>query len=192
MTGTATATSVTMRTRLTAAQFVSIGGDFGSDSRRTRLRASVPAGSAMAISAHLPLDAGDLMWTARGALEPNVELAVGARVDGDRAAWVERAAGRRRQWAGGFAWQHPRFAAEVGDRVDQRPGVRVRRIVDDVVGGPDLDDASEVHHRDAVRDDARDREVVRHEHHGHVQRAAKIADEVENRSCQRDVEGARG
>src|SRR5262245_38047297 len=151
MTGTATATIVTMSTRLTTAQFISIGGDFGSDSRRTRLRASVPAGSAMAISAHLPLDTGDLVRTARRTLEPHVELAVGARVDGDRAAGVRRAAARRRQWAGGLARQHPRFTSEVGDRVDQRPGVRVHRIVDDVVGGADLDDAPEVHHRDAVR-----------------------------------------
>src|SRR5262245_35836970 len=135
MTGTATATIVTMRTRLTAAQFISIGGDFGSDSRRTRLRASVPAGSAMAISAHLPLDAGNLVRTARGALETHVEFAVGASVDGDRTAWVKRAAVRRRQRAGGLARQYPRFASEVGDRVDQRPGVRVHRIVDDVVGG---------------------------------------------------------
>ena len=61
---------------------------------------------------------------------------------------------------------------------------------DDVVGGPDLDDAAEVHHRDPVGDDPRDREVVGHEHHRHVQRAAKVADEVEHRGGQRDVERA--
>src|SRR5262245_53485831 len=81
--GTATATTVTMKTRLTAAQFISIGEEFGSDGSRTRPRAIVPAGSAIAISARLPLDTRDLVWTTGFALQPDVELAVGAGVDGD-------------------------------------------------------------------------------------------------------------
>ena len=87
-------------------QFISIGGDFGSDRSRTRPRAHVPAGSAIAISARLPLDTGDLVQIAGRSLEPDIELAIGARVDGDRAPWVERATGRRGQRAGGLAWQH--------------------------------------------------------------------------------------
>src|SRR4029453_15619299 len=107
MTGTAIATIVTMRTRLTAVQFISIGDEVGSENPRTRPRVIVPAASAMAISARLPLDTGNLVWTAGCSLESDIELAVGAGVDGDRAAWVECAPARRGQWAGGFARQHP-------------------------------------------------------------------------------------
>jgi hypothetical protein len=107
MSGTASATTVTTITNDTATQFISDGGDFGNESRRTRPRANVPAGSAIAMSARLPLDTGDLVRIAGRPLEPNVEPALGARVDADRAAWVERAAGWRGQRAGGFARQYP-------------------------------------------------------------------------------------
>src|ERR1700704_4048478 len=103
MSGTARATTVTTKTNDTAAQFMSIGEVFGRDSSRTRPRAHVPAGSAIAISARLSLGTGDLVRITRRPLQPDIELAVGARVDGDRAAWVERAAGRRGKRAGGFA-----------------------------------------------------------------------------------------
>src|ERR1700687_2581335 len=107
MTGTATATIVTTRIRLTAAQFISIGGDFGSDPSRSRPRANVPAGSAIAISARLPFDTGDLVRIPGCPFQPDIELVLGACLDGDRAARVECAAARWGQRAGGFARQYP-------------------------------------------------------------------------------------
>jgi hypothetical protein len=68
--------TVTTKTNDTAAQFISIGEVFGSDSSRTRPRAHVPAGSAIAISARLPFDTGDSMQIARRSLKPDIELAV--------------------------------------------------------------------------------------------------------------------
>ncbi len=76
MSGTARATTVTTKTNDTAAQFISIGEVFGRDSSRTRPRAHVPAGSAIAISARLPFDTGDLVQIARRSLEPDIELAL--------------------------------------------------------------------------------------------------------------------
>src|SRR5258705_6240911 len=113
MSGTARATRVTTTTNETATQFISIGEDFGSDSSRTRPRAHVPAGSAIAISTRLSLDTGDLVRITRCPLQPDIELALGARVDGDRAAWMERAAGRRGKRAGGVAPHHPWFSPPV-------------------------------------------------------------------------------
>src|SRR5258705_10540536 len=107
MSGPATATTVTTNTNETATQFISIGEVFGRDSSRIRPRAHVPAGSAIAISARLPFDARDLVRIAGRSLEPDIELALGAGVDGDRAAWVECAAGRRGQRAGGVARAAP-------------------------------------------------------------------------------------
>src|ERR1700694_2216909 len=103
--GTATATTVTTNTNATAAQLSSTDDEGGGDNRRSRPRNEVPGGMATAISARLPLDAGDLMRAARPAFQADVEFGVGARGDGDRAAGVEGAAGRRRQRAGGFAGQ---------------------------------------------------------------------------------------
>ena len=45
-------------------------------SRQRLLRAHVPAGSAIAISARLPFDTGDLVQIARRSLEPDIELAL--------------------------------------------------------------------------------------------------------------------
>src|SRR5258705_8807921 len=110
MSGTARATRVTTNTNETATQFISIGEDFGSESSRTRPRAHVPVGSAIAISARLPLNAGDLVRIAGRPLQPDIELALGACVDGNRAAGVEAAAGRRGQRAGGVARDAPACA----------------------------------------------------------------------------------
>ena len=61
------------------------------------------------------------------------------------------------RWAGRFACQ--RDAGHPGGRGPRRAAPWCRGAPDrcDVVGGADLDDATEVHHRDAVRDHARDR-----------------------------------
>src|SRR3981081_1755539 len=107
MSGTATATTVTTNTNETATQFISIGEDFGSDSSRTLPRDHVPAGSAIAMSARLPLDTGDLMRISWCPLGRACELPVGAGFEGYRTAGMERAAGRRGQRACGFARQHP-------------------------------------------------------------------------------------
>ena len=54
-----------------------LGSDaIGRDSSRTLPRAHVPAGNAIAISARLPFDAGDLVQIAGRPLEPDIELAL--------------------------------------------------------------------------------------------------------------------
>ena len=50
------------------------------------------------------------------------------------------------------------------DRAEQAPGVRVLRVVEDLVDRALLDDPPRVHHGDAVGDVGHDAEVVRHEH----------------------------
>ena len=52
---------------------------------------------------------------------------------------------------------HPR------DRVDERPGVRVPRVPEELVGVGDLDDPAEVHDGDPVAEVLHDGEVVRDE-----------------------------
>ena len=66
----------------------------------------------------------------------------------------------------------------------------MRRVADDLFGGPDLDDPAQVHHRDPVGDDAGHRQVVGHEDHRHVEAAPQVADQVEHRGGQRHVERA--
>ena len=48
----------------------------------------------------------------------------------------------------------------VRDRLEQRPGVGVPRVGEDLLGVADLDDAAEVHDRDPVAEELRGRQVV--------------------------------
>ena len=54
--------------------------------------------------------------------------------------------------------------------------------------GPDLDDPSAIHHRDAVDDVPDDAEVVRDEHHRQALLAPDVGEEVEDLGADRDVE----
>ena len=53
----------------------------------------------------------------------------------------------------------------------ERLGVRVVRLADHLLGRPDLHDLAEVHHRDPVRDDPRERQVVGDEQVGQAELA---------------------
>ncbi len=64
---------------------------------------------------------------------------------------MEGAAGRGRERRGGIAVKRMRGAAtEPRHRREQGLRVGVARRADHGAGGPDLDDAAEIHHRDAV------------------------------------------
>ena len=56
--------------------------------------------------------------------------------------------------------------------------------------GPDLDDAAEVHDRDAVGDHPGRAEVVGHEQHRHAELAAEAPEQVEDGGGERHVQGA--
>src|SRR5438552_18333151 len=66
------------------------------------------------------------------------------------------------------------------------------RVREDVLDGPRLDDAPEVHHRDLVADVADDAEVVADEEVREVELALERLEEVEDLRLHRDVERARG
>ena len=72
----------------------------------------------------------------------------------------------------GDALQRARVA-EVGDRGDQRPGVRVLGPLDDVGGWAVLDHPAGVHDDDPVGHLGDHREVMRHIHHRHAVLVAK-------------------
>src|SRR5262245_27423635 len=81
--------------------------------------------------------------------------------------------------------------AEPRDRLEQRPGVGVRRRVVDLLDRPGLDQAARVHHRDLVAHLGDDTEVVRDEDQGEVVRALQVAQEPQVLRLDREVE-ARG
>ena len=76
----------------------------------------------------------------------------------------------------------------VGDRRQQRLGVVVRRVVDDLVGVARLDDLAAVHDRDAVAHVADHRHVVGDEHVGEAELVLQPHHQVEHLGAQRDVE----
>ena len=104
---------------------------------------------------------------------------------------MERAS---RRWVDGLAG-----SPESGTWVVSGPGTDASRLrVYGCTGaahtssaGPELDDAAEVHHRDAVGDDARRREVVGDEQHRHAELAPEPPDEVQRGGRERHVERAR-
>ena len=113
-----------------------------------------------------------------------------ALVDRERAAVVEPAAvrpgpGRRRP--AGDALERARLA-QVRDRVEQRPGVGVRRVGEDRVLGAELDDLAGVHHRDAVGDVGDHREVVGDVERADAVGAAQLGHGVEHHLLGGDVE----
>src|SRR4051794_2294749 len=104
--------------------------------------------------------------------EVELGLVLRAPVDPERAPWMERAAVRRVGqvgWLAGDA-REPVAAGPVDARyrAEQRPGVRVLRVAEDLTGRSLLDDPARVHHYDprAQADDERD--VVRDQDDRHA------------------------
>ena len=57
----------------------------------------------------------------------------------------------------------------VQHRTDKQLRVRMVRIVQHLVGQPGFHDPAALHHRDPVRQQPSDRDVMRHQHHGDAQ-----------------------
>ena len=62
----------------------------------------------------------------------------------------------------------------------------------DGVGGPDLDDAAEIHHRDAVRDPLHHAEVVRDEEVAEAKTFLQIQDQAQDLRADGDIQGRDG
>ncbi|MCP4804430.1 MAG: agmatine deiminase family protein [Proteobacteria bacterium] len=75
-----------------------------------------------------------------------------------------------------------------GDRAHQRLGVGMLGVVADLGIGPDLDDAAQVHHRDAVADVPDSRQVVRDEQVGEPPVASELLQQVQDLRLDADVE----
>ena len=75
-----------------------------------------------------------------------------------------------------------------GTAAEERAPVGMARRVRASRGGSDLDDAAEIHHRDAVADVPHDREIVRDEQDREAELALQVAQQVEDLRLDRDVE----
>src|SRR5690606_23809457 len=84
-----------------------------------------------------------------------------------------------------------RVMSALQDRGDEQLRVGGLGVVEHAVGEPLLDDAAVLHDDRAVRDEARDREVVRHDDDGEPEVGHERADEVEQARLHRHVEAAR-
>ena len=78
------------------------------------------------------------------------------------------------------------------DRRQQRLGIGMRRRAEQAVGIRDLDDAAEIHHRDAVRNVPDHRKIVRNEQVGEIQLPLQILEQVDDLRLHRDVESRDG
>ncbi len=107
-------------------------------------------------------------------------------MEGATGGWVD---GRR-----GIAGEHDALAGAlrigVGRRnsAHERARVGVARVFEESASVGGLDDASGVHHLDAVAEAGDDAEIVRDEDHGHAEFALHFADELENLGLDGDVE----
>ncbi len=120
-----------------------------------------------------------------------------AAIEGQRAARMEAAALGDEGGVRRLALQdRARATRALGDLrrfgrrqdADQRPGVRVARVVDDGLGGADLQDLAQVHDRDAVGDDPGQREVVGDEEVGQAALLAQVEHQREQLGADGDVE----
>src|SRR5215470_6344307 len=112
-------------------------------------------------------------WHLPGAMvDPLGAAAVEAtdvRVRVDRAAWLAREPDT----------PAPRPAGS-RHRREQSPGVRMSRPLEDLADGARLHEAPEVHHQDAIGEQADDVEIVGDEEIAHVEAAAQVIEEPEN------------
>src|SRR2546427_482003 len=106
--------------------------------------------------------------------------------DGVRTTRMERTAAGRVHWRGRIAGQQdtlaPAFAAWIGQGhgAHERLGVGMQRALDNVRGRAELDDLTEIHHRDPVRDMFDDGQIVRNENHAQAHFAGKSEEEIDD------------
>ena len=125
-----------------------------------------------------------------------VDVGVGLRPDLRRTPRAERTArrrvpGRGRRPAEGDPVALARRVGR-GDRRQQRVGVGVRRIVEQLLAVPDFHHVPEIHHRDPITDVADDREVVGDEQVREPELVLKVLQEVQDLRLDGDVERAHG
>ena len=108
------------------------------------------------------------------------------------AARVEFAALRRVDRAGDIAFEDGELLRADGirrrDGVEQGLGVRMDRVVEDLVGLRQLDHVAEVHDADAVGDVLDDGQVVRDEHVGQVLVLLEVEQQVDDLGLNRHVQ----
>ena len=123
------------------------------------------------------------------AQQGRLDFAAGDRV---RAAGVEVAARGRIDGARHVALQHAFLPLNrrVGHRHgrEQRLGVGVLRVLEDRPCVGVLDDAAEIHHRDAVADVLDHREIVADEQVAELALALQVLQQVDDLRLDRDVE----
>ena len=109
----------------------------------------------------------------------------------NRASGVERTAGRRVQRAGKIALEDNPFPVDRGirdrDRREECFRVRMRRVREQVVAVCDLNDAAEVHHRDAVAEVLDNAEVVCDEEQRQVELALQLVEQVQDLRLDRNI-----
>src|SRR5580704_1515788 len=117
-----------------------------------------------------------------------------APLDCDRAARVEDAARGRIDRARHFALDWPENTLRLHSRIGHRYcrqqclGVRVQRVVEELVTNRKLDDAAEIHDGDALAEMPNNRQVVSDEKIGQAEPFAQILQEVDYLSLDRNVE----
>lgn len=105
-------------------------------------------------------------------------------------------AARSKRAAGGRAGRTRQLSREdgatagggSGDRRDEGPGVRVLRGANDLVGGAQLHDTTQVHDGDAVAQMPHDPEVVGNEEKREAELAPELGEEVQHLRLNRNVE----
>src|SRR5262249_53521755 len=108
-----------------------------------------------------------------------------------RASGMIVAARRGALWGGGVAQRRWARAAACGIKRGnggkQRPCIGVSWCREDALGGPRLDDASEVHHGDASGEVAHHTEIVGNKEIGELARCLEIGKQVEDLRLDRHI-----
>src|SRR5262245_33065295 len=113
-------------------------------------------------------------------------------LDRDRASGMERAARRWMQGAWHLAMKNNALALEVWrgqwNGGKKRAGVGMSRICKQRFAWSDLDNAAEMHHRNAIGDMLHHGEIVGNENIGKPKPALQIAQEIKHLRADRNVE----
>src|SRR2546422_760803 len=113
-----------------------------------------------------------------------------------RAAWMERASGRKVDRAGQLSLDLRTAALEFRirhrDGCEKRLGVRMEWLSDYLLRFPELDDSPQVHHRNPVGHVPSDPDVVGDEHQGEPELIAELEQEIHDPRADRDVEHGHG